>query len=539
MKNIAGRLTTETCYIRDLIQDIAKGEIKIPKFQRPFVWSPKQALDLLDSIAHNYPIGSILIWKTHDKLIAERNIGEFQLPTTDELTPTNYVLDGQQRLTVIYSYLGAKVSDSGIDAAYDLEREQFIEFSGDEQIQIHMFGGIFPLRHLFDTTKLLNFRSRLLSHPNSKEYQQKIDSLYEVLSNYKIPIVTLKELTVEEVCPIFERINSSGTQLSTYDLMVAATWSQRFDLNDKTSAIIDALSAKGFDDLKGENIIKCLTAVTSASVYQDDILKLRNLSVVEMEDIVLRVKNTLSRTIDLLTTEFKVYSLSLLPYEAILVILCAVLEKLEKPNAQQLNRIREWFWRVSFTERYRGASETIISNDIKDTKSYILDNVGSASNFGDPPDASVICKAIFRTNNARSKAFALLLASQNPRNLTDGSLIDLTEALSLFNRRQYHHIYPKNYLKSKSLPSKIDSSSIANICMLTASANREIGDRSPNEYIPEIIEDLAGNAERVFAANLLPNPLEVDYKILDYVSFLKKRSVLIQDCISDLCHGRT
>jgi hypothetical protein len=49
------------------------------------VWKDDQALNLLDSIANNYPVGSLLLWRTHDKLLAERNIGEFSLPATDDI----------------------------------------------------------------------------------------------------------------------------------------------------------------------------------------------------------------------------------------------------------------------------------------------------------------------------------------------------------------------------------------------------------------------------------------------------------------------
>src|SRR5438552_1838493 len=96
--SVGGRLSTDTAYLKDLIADIDKGEIKVPKFQRPFVWSSEQAFALLDSVARSYPVGSLLFWKTNDKLVAERNIGDFRLPQTDDLTPTTYVLDGQQRL---------------------------------------------------------------------------------------------------------------------------------------------------------------------------------------------------------------------------------------------------------------------------------------------------------------------------------------------------------------------------------------------------------------------------------------------------------
>ena len=80
--NTPTRLGTDTSFVKDLLTDISKGEIKIPKFQRKFVWKEAQAFELLDSVAQNYPIGSLLLWKTRIKLAAERNIGDFKLPDT-------------------------------------------------------------------------------------------------------------------------------------------------------------------------------------------------------------------------------------------------------------------------------------------------------------------------------------------------------------------------------------------------------------------------------------------------------------------------
>jgi uncharacterized protein with ParB-like and HNH nuclease domain len=269
--NIHSRLSTDTRNISSLIEDIRRGEIKIPQFQRPFVWKERQALDLLDSIASHYPIGSLLLWKTPSKLATERNIGDFLLPNTDDLTPTDYVLDGQQRLTVIYSCLGANHYDAGFAAAYDLEKEEFIKLP--EKFSIH----IFPLRWVFNTTRLLDFRTGLRAHAQAEDFNRRFDIVYGALTNYQIPVVTLKDLTVEEVCPIFERINSSGTRLSTYDLMVAATWSTSFDLNDEVSGIKDGLSTKGFSDITGDTILKCLSAVNKRSIKKEDVVDLRKL----------------------------------------------------------------------------------------------------------------------------------------------------------------------------------------------------------------------------------------------------------------------
>ena len=72
--NISSRLSTETPLLKDLISDIKKGEIKIPQFQRKFVWKEQQAIKLLDSISNNYPTGSLLFWRTSTKLATERDI---------------------------------------------------------------------------------------------------------------------------------------------------------------------------------------------------------------------------------------------------------------------------------------------------------------------------------------------------------------------------------------------------------------------------------------------------------------------------------
>ena len=68
----------------------------------------------------------MLLWRTVEKLKTERNIGNFTLPITDDHSPPDYVLDGQQRLTVIYSCLGAAEDGGGFAAGYDLDNEGFV-----------------------------------------------------------------------------------------------------------------------------------------------------------------------------------------------------------------------------------------------------------------------------------------------------------------------------------------------------------------------------------------------------------------------------
>src|SRR5690242_18441027 len=89
----------ETLRIEELVDRVKQGDIKIPKFQRPFVWRRKAVLDLFDSVYRQYPIGSILLWLTHETLASERHLGDLTIANRPTAYPTNYLLDGQQRLS--------------------------------------------------------------------------------------------------------------------------------------------------------------------------------------------------------------------------------------------------------------------------------------------------------------------------------------------------------------------------------------------------------------------------------------------------------
>jgi uncharacterized protein with ParB-like and HNH nuclease domain len=82
-----------------LISGIENGTIKIPQFQREFVWSREKSAALIDSIPRGYPIGTFILWRTKGSLRAVRNIGGAKLPDTPDGEFVNHVLDGQQRLT--------------------------------------------------------------------------------------------------------------------------------------------------------------------------------------------------------------------------------------------------------------------------------------------------------------------------------------------------------------------------------------------------------------------------------------------------------
>ena len=116
------KITPSNPRLAALLSDVSRGNIKIPVFQREYVWTDEQIMSLLDSIYRGYPVGSLLLWSTKESLNHERNVGGFELPLTPEDYPVNYVLDGQQRLTTLYGVFNSdsKTADPELADRFDV-----------------------------------------------------------------------------------------------------------------------------------------------------------------------------------------------------------------------------------------------------------------------------------------------------------------------------------------------------------------------------------------------------------------------------------
>lgn len=83
------QITQNSPKIDRVLHLIEEGDYKIPPFQRGFVWELEQVLALLDSIYQDYPIGTILLWNTTEKLRTQRNLAGFLLPDRPDHPPAN------------------------------------------------------------------------------------------------------------------------------------------------------------------------------------------------------------------------------------------------------------------------------------------------------------------------------------------------------------------------------------------------------------------------------------------------------------------
>ena len=94
--------TIESKSIKELLNSIKDDIMKMPSFQRNFVWDHNQQKELIASILSGIPSGGFLAYNGEINLNVKR-IGVDSRTTFSGNPNDLYLLDGQQRVTTIYS----------------------------------------------------------------------------------------------------------------------------------------------------------------------------------------------------------------------------------------------------------------------------------------------------------------------------------------------------------------------------------------------------------------------------------------------------
>lgn len=547
-------LTAKETKIEKIINKIEDGDVKIPAFQRGFVWDVDQVIDFLDSIYKDFPVGSILLWEAEKelRLKSTRNIAGIVLPTRKDNYPVNYVLDGQQRLSTLFAVfnhghedIDYEIESVGIpnhnifDIYFDLEKKEFLHASNLPKYISHKKNqlSVFDVHKNYAFIKLsflLDHESLLMSITELKPEQRKtVIELQKQFNNYEIPVVTISGRSKQEVGVIFERINNTGTPLTTLDLMIAWTWSDHFNLREEINNIIEDLKDKEFGDIPEKLILQCISSIVNEKISTEEIL---NLETVIIREKITKVKQALSSAIDFLSTHLNIISTDFLPNNLQIVPITYFYSKVKLPKPSQIKLLSRWFWKNSFADRYRYDTARRVHEDIQIIKEIISGDSPKIDYFKSPVTEQSFIQQPFSKTSAFTKAFLLLIASNSPLNLLTGEKIDIGKSLSKYNHKEYHHIFPKAFLR-KIGKKKNEINCLANFCLLPARANKVISSTPPSKYILKLENDtlfsgqdssydtIFGN-EKIMNSNFLPR-IESIYQKDDYQSFLKERSKLL------------
>lgn len=479
--------------IREIIAKISEGVIRIPAFQRSFVWEAESIAFLMDSIYKEYPFGTIQLWRTSEELKTEKQIGPFKLFQRDQHYPIDYILDGQQRITSIFGVFQTELTIADdqqnpfniyfdYKADHNLQESQFFALSDNEVDS----GRHFPLNILFDTVKYRQKTTGL-----NDEDAEKIDRLQAKFKEAKIPIQTLETNDKAKVSIVFERINRKGVPLDNYQLLTAWTWSEDFDLQDKFLELTEELEPYGFEEVGGNSNL--LLRICSAIILKDaSVNALINVNGATVRNRFDEVLNGVKGAIDFVKSNLKVQKLDNLPYSNILIPLSVFFANQGNQhfnyNDIQRKTLEKWFWRACFSRRYSAGIQKALDKDIEEIEKLKQNLPSNLASFSANVTSDFFTKNQFVMGTVNTKTFILMLAQNDPKSFITGSPITLSSVLKEYNRNEFHHVYPKAFVRSQNDITNSENC-LANFCFMSRADNKKLGGVAPSMYRHHLVPD--------------------------------------------------
>ena len=507
--------------LASLMLEMEQGRIRIPRFQRVFVWERKRIQELLDSMYKEYPIGTIFLWNApqeYNHLL--RTVEYLGQPPMENNRSYSLILDGQQRLTSLYAVV------NGLSVDGENYRKIVADLNPRDPEKSFLYREP-NNRRWVSITDLLNDNFSIYNGLPSDEYRTQFAKYKELLTNYPFSVVTVDGMSIEEAIEIFERINRLGKPLSRYDLITASVLQGDFDLREKTeNDIVAPLLDNGFGKIAVTSIPQSLAlniknkteSSTQMNLHKDEVKKAWQSTV----DCFMLAADYVRQNLGVVRVEF-------LPYDAILPVLAyyfyyAQVHAIEGHHREHIDR---WFWRVAFAERYSGASQTRMTEDA----AWIRSLVNEGREYGNPISITVdtlVQNSMKYTRSAVRNGFLCLLNLRNPLHFRNATPIRLAgDHFSKFNLAERHHIFPVSFLKEQDYPTR-QVHSLPNFCYIPAELNRWISDKAPSQYM-SMIRDEYGEAqfEQVMKSHLIPIDEHSGIWTDNYDRFRKQRAELI------------
>jgi hypothetical protein len=313
---------------------------------------------------------------------------------------------------------------------------------------------------------------------------------------FEAPLVELPRVddsdneSIGRVCTIFEKLNSTGVDLSVYDLLTARLYRSDIRLHD-----LWAEAAKTHPKLRQWSKGK-------ADEHKFGVLVLRTLALLRGLDPKPRI------LIDLLPTDFEtdwrraaaaveealklaslvapdgfgVFAEKWLPGFGLIPILAALRNEVvtHKLGERERADLRRWYWCNVFMERYSSSVESKSRKDYLEMTRHWFESGPEPEVFREAQNW--IGAPGFRIRGSASYASAVysgvfcLLAIGNARDWTLGEDILLQEL-------QDHHIFPQAYLRRHGITKRIDVNTIANRTLISDKTNAKIKDDAPADYL--------------------------------------------------------
>ena len=510
-----------------LVEAAYEGKICLPNFQRDFVWARDEVADLVRSIVRGYFIGSLLL------LRCDANNPPFApvflrgaAPPSREPRPELLILDGQQRLSsLIYALTAPDLSlkDSSQRRWFFVNLDVLLsepdsdevvfdrtkrELRGLDSPEIQYGQRMLPCTVLLTQQSFFQWRDGFedwlrQTDPAGLEryrtdWRDGWTTAVTAFQSFEAPLVELPRVddsdseSIGRVCAIFEKLNSTGVDLSVYDLLTARLYRSGIRLHDLWTEAVgrhprlrEWSKGKADEHKFGVLVLRTLALLRGLDPKPRILI---DLSPTDFEADWRRAAAAIDRALELITLVapdgFGVFSQKWLPGFGLVPILAALRAEIDdrRLGEEERTELRRWYWCNVFMERYSSAVESKSRKDYVEMTRHWLEG-------GPEPEvfrlaADLIGAPGFRIRDSASYASArysgvfCLLALRNARDWRRGEDIRLQEL-------QDHHIFPKAFLKRHGIEKRIDVNTIANRTLISNETNGRIKDKAPAAYVSD------------------------------------------------------
>lgn len=531
--------------IESILDEIQALALVVPEFQREYVWSKEQAKQLMISLFLEYPVGSLLVWKTDNPPEIKNNA----INRKKRVGLWKILLDGQQRLTTLYLlikgeippyYKEDEITHDPRNLFFNVQTGEFSYYLKHKmegnllwKKVVDCFNQNFGAIALVEEMDIEDSDERLCL---GKEIETNLVRLRDILkTNTPIQEVPMS-VRIDEAIDVFDRVNSKGTKLTEAELVlthITGKWPQaRREMKDK----ILQMEAKEFflpsDYQKNLDFFtRCMVVsmTQSALLSKNSKLKYEDFSKNDYVKHWKKVSKSIDYLVPLLEHEVLVSSAADLGSTNFLVPIIAHLLKNDcRFLEDKKNGFFYWMFLALVWSRYGAQTDQRLDKDVYlaiNSQNPISDLVSEIEDLRGRIEVKSADMEGRGSAHPIYKMLHIITRHKKAVDWTDGEIIYKT--VDDYSFVQSHHIFPqvllyKNGYSSDNLLDKKKVNEIANRVFLTKDTDFKTSEELPSVYLPEVQKKYPGALEQ----QLIPLDASL-WEIEKYEDFLAKRRELV------------
>lgn len=531
--------------VETVLSWIKTKEVVIPEIQRPFVWKATQVRDLIDSLYNGYPVGYLIVSRSHEMRLKDGTMSKGQ----------RILIDGQQRVTALMaSILGMSVLNNQykkrtIRIAYNpfaKDDENLFEVQDQSHLKSKKWIediSIFFNDEFDDYIFIEDFCS-VNPEMDRRELNRKIKKIIDIKTKDLGIIELSSSLDIDIVTDVFIRINSKGAVLSQADFAMSKIAADEKYGGNMLRKAIDYFCHVAIEPSFYDTILKNDTSFIESefgkemawlrndneSIFDPSYEDMLRVSFVHMfsrgklKDLVSLLSGRDFETRDYkeeiaeesfskLTEGIKhfmhqyyfeqfilaiksagfinsklINSQNALDFSYVVYLKLALSGEVDKTKIKRC--VAKWFTMSILTGRYSSSPETRMDQDIRNINDKGVINYLNEIENAELSDAfwDFGLPQKLDTPNSTAPALSTFFAAQIVKG-DKGLFSPNSSVRDLFGVSDVHHIFPKDYLKkTEFLDNRSIYNQVANYTYLDTPINIAVGNKAPNIYFKEAFE---------------------------------------------------